>query len=319
MEQRIREILEQRGTKTSKIRELIQLGVARTEISRLLTNGNYGFVQNVYAKMRNEGILENIIELIIEASPVMTPRIFDKQFGVEFEAYNVDKTVLRNKLVASGVNCEIAGYTHDTTRYWKIVTDGSITGNNTFELVSPILEGETGLAEMMKVCKILNQCGAKVNKSCGTHVHINARNFTLEQWKRIYINYARLEKVIDGFMADSRRGNKNRFCQGFSTVRNFENEIKSAMSLNTIANKLSNSRYWKINPQSYSRHNTCEFRQHSGTTDYIKISSWIRFLSNLVDFSENHLITEKTLNGLKTFNNIELVDYFKYRTLELAA
>lgn len=32
-----------------------------------------------------------------------------------------------------------------------------------------------------------------------TENHINARNFTLEQWKRLYINYARLESIIDGW------------------------------------------------------------------------------------------------------------------------
>lgn len=322
MEARIREILDQNTTKTSKIRKLILLGLTRTQIAGLVTNGNYGFVQNVYTKMRAEGLLGNITQAIIAptaASPFMTPRIFDKQFGVEFEAYNVRMETLRDNLRAAGINCEIAGYTHRTTRYWKIVTDGSLSGTNTFELVSPILQGEAGLDEMMKVCRVLKQCGAKVNASCGTHVHINAQNFTLEQWKRTYINYSKLEMVIDKFMPNSRRGNTNSYCKGFSNIRNFESMVNTATNLDAIGSILNYDRYFKINPNSYSRHNTCEFRQHAGTTDYIKISSWIRFLSNLVDYSENHTITDSTLEGLKAFNNIELVDFFKYRTLDLAA
>lgn len=322
MEARIREILDQNTTKTSKIRKLILLGLTRTQIAGLVTNGNYGFVQNVYTKMRTEGLLSNITQAIIAptaASPFMTPRIFDKQFGVEFEAYNVRMETLRDNLRAAGINCEIAGYTHRTTRYWKIVTDGSLNGTNTFELVSPILQGEAGLAEMMKVCRVLKQSGAKVNSSCGTHVHINAQNFTFEQWKRIYINYSKLETVIDKFMPTSRRGNTNTYCKGFSTIRNFESMVNTATNLDAIASILNHDRYWKINPTSFPRHNTCEFRQHSGTTDYIKISSWIRFLSNLVDYSENNTVTDRTLDGLKAFNNIELVDFFKYRTLDLAA
>ncbi len=226
---------------------------------------------------------------------------------------------LRDNLRAAGINCEIAGYTHRTTRYWKIVTDGSLNGANTFELVSPILQGEEGLAEMMKVCRVLKQSGAKVNNSCGTHVHINAQNFSLEQWKRIYINYSKLETVIDKFMPTSRRGNTNTYCKGFSNIRNFEIMVNTATNLDAIASILNHDRYWKINPTSFPRHNTCEFRQHSGTNDYIKISSWIRFLSNLVDYSENNTVTDRTLDGLKAFNNIELVDFFKYRTLDLAA
>lgn len=323
MQERINQILAQTGTKTSKIRQLITLGVSRTEIARLLTNGNYGQVQNVYTRMRAEGLLGHVTASITTPSTpnneTMTPRVFDAEFGVEFEAYNVSKTTLNNKLNAAGITCEVAGYTHRTTRYWKIVTDSSLSGRSTFELVSPILRGEAGLNEMMQVCKIMKQCGAKVNASCGTHVHINARNFSIDQWKRIFINYARLENVIDGFMPNSRRANHSEYCQGFSSVANFESRINNALTLNGIASGILSGRYWKVNPQSYSRHNTVEFRQHAGTTDYVKIATWIRFLSNLVDYSENHTVNERTLDSLRAFNSVEIVDYLKYRTLELTA
>lgn len=324
MEERIREILAQTGTKTSKIKSLILLGVARAEIARLLTNGNYGQVQNVYTKMIQEGIINRISRTIAQPTQIptnttMTPRNFDKQFGVELECYNVNRDTLRRKLTAAGINCNEANRGASNRAYWKITNDGSIRGINGFELVSPILQGEEGLSELMKVCKVLNDCKAKVNRSCGTHVHINARNFTLEQWKRLYINYARLESVIDGWMANTRRGNTNTYCKGFSRVDNFESRINNASTLNGIATGILNGRYWKVNPQSYSVHNTCEFRQHSGTTNYVKLSAWVRFLSNLVDYSEHHIVNERTLNSLKAFNSNELVDFFKYRTLELAA
>lgn len=324
MEARIREILAQTGTKTSKIRQLILLGVSRTEIARLLTNGNYGQVQNVYTRMINEGIINRISRAIAQPTQIptnatMTPRAFDKQFGVELECYNVTRDTLRRKLTAAGINCNEASRTARGTGYWKITNDGSIRGTNGFELVSPILQGEAGLSELMKVCNVLNQCGAKVNRSCGTHVHINARNFTLEQWKRLYINYSRLESVIDGWMANSRRRNMNTYCKGFTAITDFENKINQATNLNEIAMVMNNDRYWKVNPKSYSVHNTCEFRQHAGTTNYVKLAGWIRFLSNLVDYSENHTVNERTLDSLKAFNSTEIVDYLKYRTLELAA
>ncbi len=324
MEERISEILAQTGTKTSKIRQLIILGLNRTEIARLLTNGNYGQVQNVYTRMINEGIINRVTRAIaqptqIRTNTTMTPKTFDKQFGVELECYNVTRQTLRRKLTDAGINCNEANRSTRGTRYWKITSDGSIRATNGFELVSPILEGEAGLEELMKVCKVLNQCGAKVNRTCGTHVHINARNFTLEQWKRLYINYAQLESVIDGWMANSRRSNNAFYCKGFSQIRNFEIKINEATSLDEIARNILTGRYWKVNPQSYSVHNTCEFRQHAGTTNYVKIANWIRFLSNLVDYSEHHTVNERTLDSLKAFNSSEIVDYFKYRTLELVA
>ncbi|MDR2926868.1 MAG: amidoligase family protein [Cytophagaceae bacterium] len=318
MNARITEIVNATTTKTAKIQQLILLGLTRKEIAGLITSGNYGFVQNVYAKMLRQGRLNQAAIVTAIAEETMTPKAFEKDFGVEFEAYNVNKTVLRDKLTEVGILCEIEGYSHSTRSHWKIVYDNSITGNQAFELVSPILNGEAGLTELMTVCNVLNRCNVKVNKTCGTHVHINARAFTQEQWKRIYINYARLEKVIDGFMPESRRDDANRYCKDFGNVRDFENRIRQAESLEDIG-FLRPSRYWKVNPESYSRHKTYEFRQHAGTTDFIKISSWIRFLNNLIDYSERYKVVTGTLDTLKNFNCIELVNYFKYRTLELAS
>jgi hypothetical protein len=309
MENIIQNILSQTVTKTRKIQQLILLGLTRRRIAELVTDGNYGFVQNIYAKMKAEGQL-NFLTRAIDTN------VFNRRFGVEFEAYNVNKTKLNDALNRAGVNCEIEGYNHITRRHWKIVTDASLSGTDTFELVSPILTGEAGMREMEAVCRVLGECGAKVNKSCGTHVHFDASGFGINTWKRIYINYFRLEKIIDGFMPQSRRDNS--FCKSLRNVFRFEPQIEVCSTLDDIAAIFSHSRYYKINPVSYSRHNTCEFRQHSGTVEYIKISNWIKFLNNLVEYSKENLVTEKTLNGLSKFNDDNLVNYLKERTLKLA-
>ena len=44
--------------------------------------------------------------------------------------------------------------------------------------------------------------------------------------------------------------------------------------------------YYKVNAESYSIHNTVEFRQHSGTIEIEKMENWIRFLDSLVKYSE---------------------------------
>lgn len=310
MTTKIQNILSQTGTKTNKIQQLIHLGLTRTEIAELVTNGNYGFVQNVYAKMRAQGLLNNLSESEAVA------RGFDRQFGVEFEAYNVDKEILRNALISAGIACENEFYNHTTRRYWKIVSDSSLRGNQTFELVSPILYGESGIEEMKTVCRVLNECGAKVNRSCGTHVHINASNINLRTWKRIYINYARLENVIDDFMPKSRKDNNCTYCKGYKNFRNFEEKMERFSSLQQI-DRFFGSRYYKINPKSYARHNTIEFRQHSGTVEFEKISNWLLFLHNLITFSESRLVSNPTLEGLAEFNNNEIMNYFKQRTNKL--
>lgn len=176
------EILSQPWTKTRKIQQLILLGLTRREIAILVTNNNYGFVQNVYAKMKAQGLLNATIEAA-----------FNRRFGVEIEAYNVTRQDLLFALHAVGIEAHEEGYNHTTRAHWKIVSDGSLTGTNTFELVSPILEGELGLAQLEKVCQALEQVNAKVNKSCRLHIHFDAAGFNLATFKRIYKGYARLE------------------------------------------------------------------------------------------------------------------------------
>lgn len=305
MEQQIQEILNQQTTKTHKIQQLIQLGLTRKCIAELVTRGNYGFVQNVYAKMRAQGLLNHLSTLITIAA-------FTRKFGVEFEAYNVTENELNAALNRAGINCRIAGYSHtDSESQWKIVSDGSLSGNNTFELVSPILKGEAGISELEKVCRVLNECGAKVNKTCGTHVHMDARGMEMQTWKNIYKNYARLEDVIDSFMPQSRR--ENTYCHSLRRISNLERRIDQSRTLGEIE-AIFGSRYYKINPKSYARHNTCEFRQYNGTVEFIKISTWVRFLNNLIEFSKNHLVTDATLDGLKVFNDESIVNYYKERT-----
>ncbi|MFN3381816.1 MAG: hypothetical protein ACK41O_20335, partial [Runella zeae] len=68
------DILNQNWTKTRKIQELILIGLTRTQIAQLVTNGNYGFVQNVYAKMKAEGKLNQA------AIENFNPSPFNKKF-----------------------------------------------------------------------------------------------------------------------------------------------------------------------------------------------------------------------------------------------
>ena len=99
----------------------------------------------------------------------------------------------------------VEGYNHTTRPHWKLVTDSSLNGNDTFELVSPILVGEAGLRELEKVCWVLDLCDVKVNESCGLHVHIDAVGFSMETWRNLALSYKHLEPVIDKFIPASRR------------------------------------------------------------------------------------------------------------------
>lgn len=131
------QILSSNLSKAAKARKLYNLGFTRHQVADLICNGNYGWAHNIY---KNYFGLETISRSL--------PDVFNHKFGIEIEAYGVNMRVVESAIRAAGVTIEVEGYNHSTRRHWKIVTDGSLRGGQGFEVVSPVLKGEAGIAEL---------------------------------------------------------------------------------------------------------------------------------------------------------------------------
>jgi len=63
---------------------------------------------------------------------------------------------------------------------WNCQADGSLSINDytmmAVEIVSPVLRGIEGLRQVAKVAEVLTNAGAKVNSTCGVHVHVGAQS-----------------------------------------------------------------------------------------------------------------------------------------------
>ncbi len=303
----IQNILEQTTTKTNKIKMLLQLGMTRKQVAEVMGIG-YGFVQNVYASIYG----------------VANPRkffadrfLFNRTFGVEMEIIHQSQNEVCQAIRNCGVECEIEGYNHMRREHWKIVSDASVTGG--FEVVSPVLKGEDGLNQLKKVCDALVEVGAKIKKCCGLHVHLGVDDFKskIGVWKNLYKNYATLEKIIDSFMPPSRRNNN--YCQSLR-VDSWESKIDSARTLQDLENKITRrSRYFKLNSQSYWRHHTVEFRQHSGSVEFEKVKNWILFCARFVEFSKKNTVSCQEKSELKKFLNTDLINFYNNRAAKFAA
>jgi hypothetical protein len=310
MNTQVQNILNQRGTKTDKIKSLLDLGFTRTQIADLAVLGKYGAIQNVYAKWQL-GRTNNPTQFIF------TPSVFNRRFGIEIEAYGCNKERVATELRAAGIACHTEGYNHDTRNHWKIITDGSLSGDNTFEIVSPVLEGESGLEQVKTVSRVLVNLRVKINKTCGLHVHFDAASMNLTTWKNLILNYAALEPIIDTMMPQSRRGNQNTYCKSLK-ITNLTSKIENASNINQLTN-IYGERYYKINTKAYARHRTVEFRQHSGTIESEKITNWILFLHNLVDYSQQHKLENPNFDSLKLFNQESVTNFYHNRIQDLSA
>lgn len=223
--------------------------------------------------------------------------IQSRKFGVELEIVNLAIPTVVLALRNAGIDAHAEGYNHALRNHWKVVTDASVVGNNGIpgcEVVSPVLVGEDGLEEVRKVCRALVAAGATVNKTCGLHVHVNARDLTARDIAMTVTRYANTEASIDALVPVSRRGSYNRFCKSVvSLVRTNSARLATVSTpadcvtaLRTYPND--ENRFLKLNLESYLRHGTVEFRQHSGSVNAEKVCNWIRFCVNFVETSRRY-------------------------------
>ena len=232
------------------------------------------------------GLRQHEVEFIFAQAKVQVGE-FDFSrltFGVEIEAYGFTRQSLINAATANGLEVRSEDYNHQdhTTRY-KIVRDGSLYGENCQEIVSPVLNGTNGLESLRTLCDALASVEAKVNRSCGLHVHIGTQGMTDQHYIRIFKNYQAIETAIDTFMPESRRGNNSRWCRTLT-----DHDFTHCTTKRDVQAALGFDRYHRVNAESYSRHQTVEFRQHSGTVDFTKIENWVKFLGKLVEYSYKH-------------------------------
>ena len=217
-------------------------------------------------------------------------------FGVEIECLIPANTLagasmrdtgigLAQVLSDAGTPCYFAGYTHAQTGSWKVVTDGSISGPAGYvglEIVSPPLS-DAGLAQVEQVCQTLIAQGARVNKSCGLHVHIGARTLSLNAMKNLAWLYHDYEESIDGLLPPSRRANNAYYARSVKATLNKE-VLDAARDVQGIIRAINyGQRFCKLNFAAYLRHGTVEFRQHSGTVDPNKVTKWIILCQQMVD------------------------------------
>lgn len=224
--------------------------------------------------------------------------MFNRTFGVEIECFGNTNTraAVVAALRARNIDAVDESYNHTTRAHWKLVGDASVAGcANAFEIVSPVLSGDAGIAQLVTVCEVLHAIGCKVNKTCGVHVHVNGADLTREQLRALVCFYMMFEGAIDGMMAPSRRGNGNRYLRsvrarvnklfGFTSrtqLKVVAQHLRAA-DADTVVSRYAQDRYVKLNLASIYRHGTVEFRQHGGTVEAWKIRAWVNMAVMIVE------------------------------------
>ncbi len=210
------------------------------------------------------------------------------KFGIELEINVPDKRDFIRRLERKGVPINTDCDTHTVVRdAWKVVHDGSLSSSwdrDCCEVVSP---PSADFEQIKLVCEVMKEVGAKVNNSCGFHVHHDISEYKRKQIMRIYNFYAKYEHYIDKFHKADREDNS--YCRPIEDIidRVNNSETKSQL-LRDVAGRgrggyYNNIRYYKINLRSFIYYGTIEFRQHGGTIKFEDIYAWVNFTHKIIE------------------------------------
>jgi hypothetical protein len=221
----------------------------------------------------------------------------ERLFGVEIEC-NVPEgcsySDVHRAIVDAGVPCmDEDGYGGDYDEYgepmgtavdaWCVKGDGSL-GYQGVEVCSPPIRGSEGLEQVRRVCRALTGLGCSVDTRCGLHVHHDVRGArtTIGAVKRFVRTWYENQPLIDGLVSRSRRSSNDAYyCRGL-TPRDMR-RIEGIDSLEELGGV---DRYRTVNVTSYPVHGTIEVRQHQGTLDSEKITSWVKLGQAMLDDAE---------------------------------
>lgn len=170
--------------------------------------------------------------------------MYDYQYavGIEFESYGaIERRELIRKLPV----------------WTRVASDGSIrppSGQNGHE-IRVLLDRSIAEPRLFNLCKRFATLGLRVNKSCGLHVHLDARSMSFaEVMARAKVMDKWLHAMME-LLPVSRRDNS--YCKW---------------------GVAQHDRYRAVNVYSYSTHKTIEVRCGSATLDYNKVLAWLRLV-----------------------------------------
>lgn len=227
-------------------------------------------------------------------------------FGVEIEMTGLPRTKVA-EVVAKHFN---ASYHYEGTCYdkrtikdrrgrvWTVERDASIQpedrhgnsadGRHKVEFVTPILYYED-IEELQQIIRDIRHAGAKVNRSCGIHIHVGAEKFTATTLRNLSNLFATHEDMLYRALEVDDAHRNMCYCQ--KTDQNYLDRLNKTKPATADAFNLcwyntshvynhghyDESRYHGLNLHAFFTKGTVEFRLFNSTLHAGKIKAYIQF------------------------------------------
>lgn len=226
----------------------------------------------------------------------------DQRFGIEIEMTGITRAAAAKVIAgyfhttASHVGGTYDTYTvrSDDGRQWKLVSDASIhcetrrgsTNNKEYsvELVSPICRYED-IPTVQEIVRQLRHAGAKVNDSCGIHVHVDASPHDVKTLRNIVNIMASKEDLL--YKALDVQVDRQYYCKKADTRFLDEMNHKRPRTMDELEaiwyngrggryQHYDNTRYHALNLHSVFSKGTIEFRLFNSTLHAGRVKTYIQ-------------------------------------------
>lgn len=216
------------------------------------------------------------------------------RYGIEIETVGLSREAAARAIAAvvggtasqdpDNVTCWTA--TDPTGRTWRAIPDGSLSGYTNAEIVSPILT-YADLEQLQEVVRAVKRAGAKVDESCGIHVHVDAAAFDAKK----LCNLAKLVHQQEDLLIAALKVQPARLMRYTQRVeQRFINaiveqpprtmaELGAAWYGRPVDRRLAHydsSRYHGLNLHSVWYRGTIEYRYFEGTLHAGKVKAYVQ-------------------------------------------
>lgn len=234
------------------------------------------------------------------------------KFGIEFEFYgissskvlNLAELVINDKSLTANVRAAKT-IVDSKKRQWKLKHDGSVNGEG-HEFVTPPITLED-LPTVLELINKFKEAGATTNRSCGMHIHVDAKKHTSTSLMNLATYYLINENVIyDHFKVDDFR--RSHYAKQMSRYYNNPVEklkrVPKSADFNEFKMHIGSvlPKGWGLNMNSINYHKTIEFRLFNGTMDVKKVEESLLFALSLIAYTINN--NDVDLSAKKNMDDI---------------
>jgi len=223
-------------------------------------------------------------------------------FGIEIETIGRTRNAVAKSIQqVVGGRIEHIADVYDTWqvvdnrgRAWQTKSDASLSASRSqqAEVVSPILRYED-MDELQEVVRSIRRCGAKVDASCGIHIHVGSAPFDAKALTNLVKMVNKQERLIEYALGVSET-RRSRWCRSIdeSFIQNLERRRPRNLDAinaawygrhNNRPQHYDSSRYRGVNLHSVWFRGTIEFRWFDATLHAGKVKAYIQFILALAN------------------------------------